>query len=110
MISIRIPKLHFGTKNKGKLSTNNVYCGSSEEEMKMFVPKELTLRQVTSKTASIFDIRGLISPFMSNLKLLLRETTLLAKGDWDFVVPEIIRNQWIESFIDLEKGKGYLLP
>ena len=107
---IQVPELHFGSKKRGRIIANDTYTGTSEEDMRKFVPEKLTLRQVTSKTASIFDIRGLISPLMSNLKMLLRESALLAKGDWDYVLPEHIRSSWIDCFLDLEKVREISFP
>ena len=39
-----------------------------------FVPSKLSLRQVVSKIASVFDLRGLLAPVMAILRLDTRKT------------------------------------
>ena len=51
-------------------------------DLEQFVPKKLTLRHVVSKIASVFDIRGFLSPFIAKLRLDIRKTVNLLVG-WD---------------------------
>ena len=57
---------------RGRLDTN----------MERFVAKDLTLRYVASKVASVFDLRGLLAPVRGSMRLDTRKTGKLVQG-WD---------------------------
>ena len=64
-LEVKIPPLHFGKKNRGRLSSKVQIFGGFGlsatdllRELDEFVPKKLTRRMVASKRASIFDIMG----------------------------------------------------
>ena len=73
--------------------------------MGKFVPEKLTLRQVVSKTASIFDIRGPLAPIIGGLRLDIRKTAQVVDG-WDGEMPTEWRSKWIKNFWAVEQLRG----
>ena len=73
-IEVKVPNLYFSKKTRGRLSPETVFFDSDLHDIQEFVPHSLTLRQVTSKYASIFDYLGLLSPALALIKVLLRST------------------------------------
>ena len=69
------------------------------------VPSKLSLRQVVSKVASVFDLMGLLAPVMASLRLDTRNT-LKAWKTWDEAVPAALRQKWIKNFWMLEQLRG----
>ena len=53
VFEVKIPKLHFGKKIRGRLKEGTEFFSGIPEEINDFVPKSLTRRMVTSKYASI---------------------------------------------------------
>ena len=74
-------------------------------DLEKFVPKKLTLRQVVSKVATIFDIRGLLAPIIGSLRLDTRKTCKMVLG-WDDPMPDLMREKWIQNFWCLEQLRG----
>ena len=108
-ISVKIPLLHFGKKKRGKLSDNTEFfhsIGDSSDIKRIgeFCPK-LTRRICASKSASIFDLPGLLAPVLAGVKCLMRDT-VKATSDWDDTIPVHLRNKWLEAFLTLEKLRG----
>ena len=68
-----------------------IFSGSFGD-LENFVPKKLTLRQVVSKVASVFDLRGFLAPIMGGLRLDTRKTCKMILG-WDVLMPEVMRNK-----------------
>ena len=58
-IQIKIPKLHFGKRTRGRLDPKTEYFDGDFGKMADFVPKQLTRRHIVSKRAGIFDVLGL---------------------------------------------------
>ena len=108
-ISIRVPPIHYSKKRKGKIS-DELFEGKTKAELDAFTPKHITFRQVTSRYASIFDIRGIISPLLSDLKLLLRESGTTASRAWEFTLPADLRNRWVSALWTIEKLKTLEYP
>ena len=69
------------------------------------VPSKLSLRQVVSKVASVFDLMGLLAPVMASLRLDTRKTSKAWKT-WDEAVPAALRQKWIKNFWMLEQLRG----
>ena len=108
-IAVKIPFLHFGKKKRGKLSDNTEFfhpIGNSSDLKRLdeFCPK-LTRRICASKSASIFDLPGLLAPILAGVKCLMRDT-VKATSDWDDIIPVHLRNKWLEAFLTLEKLRG----
>ena len=109
-ISIRVPPIHFSKKHKGRITNSKIFEGKTKEELDNFVPENITLRQVTSRFASLFDVRGLVSPLMSDVKLLLRETGRQACGDWEYILTMELRNKWVTALWSIEQLKTLEFP
>ena len=105
VVSVPVHPLHFGTVKRGRLDANVKLFNGSFGDLENFVPNPLSLRQVVSKVASIFDIRGLLAPIMGSLRLDSRKTCQLVDG-WDQAMPDIMRKKWIENFWTIEKLRG----
>lgn len=133
VIKIKVPLLDFsGTKARGQLLGSVHFNGSSLKELDDFVPKNLTLRQALSKTSSIFDPRGLISPYTLLTKLafqdsiqslggfgneVLDKTTkklnkrvVLTAAMWDIPLPKKQRSEWVKLFFMAEKIRTFKFP
>ena len=105
-ISLKVPAIHFGKKVKGKVGeTVSIFEGNSKAELDDFTPRDITFRQVTSRLASLFDTRGLVSPLISDIKLLLRETGRMALQDWEFKLNSDLRSKWISALWVMEQLK-----
>ena len=105
VVYVPIADLHFGTVKRGRLSPNVAIFKGTFNDLENFVPKKLSLRQVVSKTASIFDIRGLLAPIIGSLRLDSRITCRLVSA-WDDPMPDYMRSKWIKSFWTLEQLRG----
>ena len=104
-MEVKIPPLHFGKKNRGRLGDKVKVFGSfgvsAEETLKLldeFVPKKLTRRMVASKKASIFDILGKVSVLLISSSVLLRITMNQTLG-WDDEMPPELKSWWIKKFL-----------
>ena len=103
-ISLKVPVIHFGKKVKGKVGDLvAIFEGKTKAELDEFTPKDITFRQVTSRLASLFDIRGLVSPLLSDIKLLLRETGRMALQDWEFKLNSDLRCKWVSALWMIEQ-------
>jgi len=105
VVAVPIPVLHFGQVKRGRLAPNVEIFKGTFGDLENFVPKKLTLRQVVSKVASVFDIRGLLAPVIGSLRLDTRRTCKLVLG-WDDPMPEFMRTKWIKNFWCLEELRG----
>ena len=102
---IKIPRLHFGKKVRGRLDPKTVLFDGSFGDMSDFVSDPLTRRQIVSKRASIFDMFGKISPVMAKLKRFEREV-IHSTDSWDAPIPDHLRLKAIQNFIMIEKLRG----
>ena len=114
-IFVKIPRLHFGTKRRGRLDDNTDFFHPTErgsekqhlEELDKFVPEILTRRICASKAASVFDIRGLLAPIMTTVKVLMSQTVKATAGEsWDSPIPTELRNKWLEAFLRVEECRN----
>ena len=104
-LEIKIPGLHFGRKNRGRLTKQTeIFLGNSED-LEKFVPGKLTRRQVASKFASIFDVLGKLGPILIGAKLDLRKT-FKETDDWDSPMPIDLRHTWVQHFWRWEQLRG----
>ena len=104
-MQVKVPNLYFAKKNRGKLSEGTTFYDSDVHDMNEFVPKNLTLRIVTSKFGAIFDYLGFLSPVLARTKLLLRQTVKGTQG-WDDTMSSELRSKWIKEFLFIEKLRG----
>ena len=105
VLMVNIPPLHFGSFRRGRLQEDTLQFTGEFADLENFVPKNLTLRQVTGKTAMIFDIRGFYAPIIAGLRLDIRKVGKLVSG-WDDPMPEEWRQKWIQNFWQLEQLRG----
>ena len=68
------------------------------------VPKKLTRRICTSKSAEIFDMTGLLTPITATFKLDLHDL-VQRKLSWDDEIPANLRNVWISHFNLMDEMK-----
>ena len=104
-MQVKVPNLYFAKKNRGKLSEDTMFYDPDVHDMNEFVPKDLTLRTVTSKFGAIFDYLGFLSPVLARTKLLLRQTVKGTQG-WDDIMSSELRSKWIKEFLFIEKFRG----
>ena len=104
-IQIKVPPLHFGKKVRGKLAVGTQIFDGAMADLKKFVPKDLTRRQVVSKYAEVFDFVGKWVPVTASMKLHIRQAVIETE-DWDGVLSAELRNQWITNFWRIQKLKG----
>ncbi|XP_069115378.1 uncharacterized protein [Argopecten irradians] len=69
----------------------------------------LTKREILSQSSKIFDPLGIISPVTVRGKILMQEIWR-RKFDWDEILPEDIRCQWMELSYDLRKVSTTEIP
>ena len=92
VVMVVIPPLHFGNIRRGRVDGKIVPFSGSFADLEKYVPGNLTLRQVTSKVASIFDLRGVIAPLHSGSEVLKLEISLgfdkkyFARNHFHFVI------------------------
>ena len=108
-VTVRIPRLHFGKRRRGKLDEDTQFFssdGSLDDLTRLgkFCPP-LTRRLCASKAASIFDILGLLAPIFASVKVLMSETVKVTE-DWDEEIPENLRNKWLLTFLRIESLRG----
>ena len=104
-VAVKIPPLHFGKKSRGKLVIGTEVFDGSFEDLKKFVPKKLTRRQIISKFSSVFDMYGKLEPVRAKMKLDARSATE-ETSEWDGEVTQNLRDRWCENFWRLQKLKG----
>ena len=95
LLSFDIKSLNFAKKYRGKT------IGVVNE-----VPKVLTRRICTSKSAEVFDMTGLLTPITATLKLALHDL-VKRKLSWDDPLPDNLRKLWITHFEMISEIKKY---
>ena len=65
VVSVPIPPLHFRKIKRGRLDANVKIFSGNFQDLEMIVPRDLTLWQVVSNVASVFDLRGLLAPVLA---------------------------------------------
>ena len=70
---------------------------------------QFTKRNVLKKTASLFDPLGLIAPFVVKAKFYLQQAWLESL-DWDDELPDKLKNEWKNWFIELHALRAIKIP
>ena len=96
-IQINVPPLYFEERERGQIVAET-FQGTTFEELCKFVPAQLTLKQCTSKIASIFDPAGLCTGWRLGVKHLLRLTTRSVDREWEAAISDDLRMQWCKKF------------
>ena len=104
-ISVKIPRLHFGKKVRGKLSVGTQIFEGSFSDLNKFVPQKLTRRQVVSKFSSVYDPFGKFLPITSRMKVHMRRA-VAETMTWDGILSAETRSIWVKNFMMLEKLRG----
>lgn len=97
-LNVRLDKNTF-TKTLGLLW--NPGCDSLKYEVKTIqIPKQVTRRDILSKTAQVFDPLGLVAPVIVKAKVILQHCWTLKIG-WDDTVPANIFRAWTQLLQEL---------
>lgn len=82
------------------------------EQVPTLIPQVLTKRMVLSQINGIYDPLGLATPFTVRAKMLMRKLWLGgAKSlDWDDPMPEVMRDEWIQFFVELFEMEKVKFP
>ena len=104
-IEIKIPRLHFGKKMRGRIQIGTEIFDGSFQDLQKFVPKTLTRRMLVSKFSALFDPLGKLVPLTASMKVNLRKVVKETLG-WDDQVYPDIRQTWVENLWKLHKMQG----
>ena len=105
LIWIRVQPLHFSQKIKGNILTNNLFIEGTFEQLNDFIPRNLTLRMVASKAATLFDPLGIIGAWKIGLKTLVRDSLVSTNKQWDAILTPEIREEWVFKFFEMQRIK-----
>ena len=92
-LSIDVQELNFAKKHRGRKPT-----------LISTIPMNLTRRQCSSKLGELYDISGLVTPFIATMKMDMKQI-VKRKMDWDDVLPDNLRNMWISHFEMMKEVK-----
>ena len=81
-ILVKTPALHFGKKQRGKLSAGTQIFDGNFEDLKKFVRKPLTRREIVSKFSAWYDPFGKFTPLTAKMKLDVSRAMKLTSS-WD---------------------------
>lgn len=95
-IGLSIKPLYFGRPKRGKLP--ELVVGDYAPALR----RNFTRRNLLSKTASVYDPMGLVTPITARLKLDLHSVFELKQG-WDDPVPEEYLDRWLKNVTDIQK-------
>ena len=104
-ISVKTPPLHFGKKQRGKLIAGTEVFKGSFEDLKKFVKKPLTRRQIVSKFSALYDPFGKLTPLTARMKLDVSKA-MKQTSSWDEKVPTSLHDRWLDNFWKIKKLKG----
>ena len=102
VLFIRIQPLHYSKKNRGQIMTSSIFENGSYSELNEFVPKDLTLRQVLSRSAQIYDPLGKLTPWKTGIKTLVRESLNSVNRVWDAPLSQELRDKWVQKFWEMQ--------
>ena len=92
LISLNIGELNFAPKKRGKKASSSTNI----------IPDKLTRRHCASKVGEVFDLLGRVTPITAQFKLDLHEL-VIRKFDWDDVIPDELREVWINNFQPMQE-------
>jgi hypothetical protein len=102
VVSVAILCLHFGCVRERRLDEDMLQFDGDFGMLDAFVPSKLSLRQVVSTVACVFDLWGLLAPVLASRRMDTRRTSK-AVNTWDEAVPADLRQQWVKNFWSLEQ-------
>ena len=100
------PALNFSRKSKGVRTEDDLEEGDLDDKL----PKTLSRRVVLQQVMRIYDVMGLVSPFVLKARLMLRQTWLLKDIGWDDVLPDHMYEEWIRFFRCLFELNQFVIP
>ena len=77
----------------------------SFEDLKKFVKKPLTRRQIVSKFSALYDPFGKFTPLTAKMKLDVSKAMKQTSG-WDEQVPTALHDKWLDNFWQIQRLKG----
>ena len=96
-----------------KLKTTSPFFEDGEiiKELEEFFPDNLTTRALLDTMAKVYDSTGILSPLLESLRSSLRQAAD-AGGckDWDAVLPNEIRQKFIERMFQIELVREMTYP
>jgi hypothetical protein len=96
LVCVAIPRLHVGRVRRGRLDEDVLQFSGGFAMLDGFVQSKLSLRQVVSKVACVFNLRGLLAPVLASLRLNTRRTSK-AVNTWDEAMPADLRHKWVSN-------------
>ena len=75
------------------------------EDLKKFVKKPLTRRQIVSKFSALYDPFGKLTPLTAKMKVDVSKAMKLTSS-WDEQVPTILHDKWLDNFWKIQRLKG----
>ena len=107
-ISLNLPTICNGKKGpKGQTNNLEYFDGLDMESLDKFIPDKITLRELCSRVAAIFDTTGMISPILGMLRNLVREATKEQKNSkiedikWEAIIKEKTRTELMIGLLEL---------
>ena len=104
-LTVKIPPIHFGRKERGKISVGTEIFQGTLADLKDFIPKNLTRRMIVSKYSAVFDPLGKLTPVTAEMKVHVRRA-VKETSDWDDAVSEELRGLWIGNLWKLYSLQG----
>ena len=77
----------------------------SFDDLKKFVKKPLTRRQIVSKFSAWYDPFGKLTPLTAKMKVDVRRAVKETNG-WDEAVPSDLHDKWIDNFWQMQRLQG----
>ena len=106
-------KVNFSLKQRKQYIENNLL---SPDDLKSHSPTMLTRRMVVSQAARVYDPLGLVIPATLLAKVLIRklcmkgEDDCKANFDWDEIMPEQMKKEWLDFFTELYQLESLQFP
>ena len=104
-LSVKIPTLHFGKKQRGKLMVGTEIFEGSFADMQKFCSKRFTRRVVVSKFYAVYDPFGLLTPVTASIKVDTSQAVKETDG-WDDEISLDLHNKCVKNLWRLYKLKG----
>ena len=102
VIRLRPPRLDFtGTEHRGRMISGEEFTGKTYQELEAFVPKNLTLKSVTSIVGRFWDPIGIAQGWYLGLKHILRISIKALGSNYEDHLPSEIRDIWVTKIWEM---------
>ena len=88
----------------------DTFCISYSSLIKQAETKNITKRIALSMHSCVFDPLGLGSPWHATAKILMQETWLNVKGNWNAILPEELQQKWRKWASSAQEMTEFKLP